>query len=67
MVDLSKLKPKIEDVCKMLRVKRLGVFGSAMTTEFRPCIDTLRRLAKFSENLVSEFRGHRTQFAMGRT
>jgi predicted nucleotidyltransferase len=31
MIDLSKLKPEIERICRALPVKRLGVFGSALT------------------------------------
>jgi predicted nucleotidyltransferase len=39
MIGLSKLKPKIEDVCKTMPVKCLDVFGSALTKEFRPGSD----------------------------
>ncbi|MBM4272047.1 MAG: hypothetical protein FJ139_07830 [Deltaproteobacteria bacterium] len=31
MIDLAKLKPDIERVCRLLPIKRLGLFGSAST------------------------------------
>jgi hypothetical protein len=34
MIDIDKLKPEIERVCRAMPVKRLGVFGSALTKEF---------------------------------
>jgi uncharacterized protein len=34
MIDLEKYKPKIEDICQSLAVKRLGLFGSALTEDF---------------------------------
>jgi predicted nucleotidyltransferase len=34
MIDFKKFKPEIERVCRALPVKRLGVFGSALTQEF---------------------------------
>ena len=39
MVDLSKLKPEIERVCRRLPVKRLGLFGSVLTQEFNSTSD----------------------------
>jgi uncharacterized protein len=39
MIDLSKLKSKIKHVCKDLPVKRLGLFGSAVTGNFGPDSD----------------------------
>ena len=39
MIDLSKLKPKIERICRTMPVKRLGIFGSALTKEFGPSSD----------------------------
>ncbi len=34
MIDLAKLKKEIENICRKLPVKRLGVFGSALTQKF---------------------------------
>jgi uncharacterized protein len=39
MIDLAALKPKISDVCKKLPVRRLGIFGSALTNDFGPASD----------------------------
>ena len=39
MIDLVKLKPKIENICRKLPVKRLGLFGSALTHNFPPNSD----------------------------
>ncbi len=39
MIDLTELKPRIEEVCRELPVKRLGLFGSAMTRRFSPDSD----------------------------
>ncbi|MEJ2649352.1 MAG: nucleotidyltransferase domain-containing protein [Sedimentisphaerales bacterium] len=34
MIDIEKLKPEIEHLCKNLPVKRLGLFGSAIRGDF---------------------------------
>jgi uncharacterized protein len=34
MIDIDKLKPEIERVCRAMPVKRLGIFGSALTRDF---------------------------------
>jgi len=34
MIDLAKFKREIENICRKLPVKRLGVFGSALTQKF---------------------------------
>ena len=39
MIDFSKLKPEIERICRTLPVKRLGVFGSALSEDFGPRSD----------------------------
>ena len=39
MIDLKKVKPEIERVCRGLPVKRLGFFGSALTRSFAPDSD----------------------------
>jgi uncharacterized protein len=39
MIDLSKLKPEIERICRALPVNRLGVFGSALTEGYGPGSD----------------------------
>jgi len=39
MIDLQKIKPEIERVCRILPVKRLGLFGSALTQSFAPNSD----------------------------
>ena len=36
MIDLAKLKPEIERICRLLPVKRLGLYGSALTPSFSP-------------------------------
>jgi len=39
MIDLSKLKPEIERLCKVMPIKRLGLFGSVLTENFAPGSD----------------------------
>ena len=39
MIDLAKLKPQIDCICKDLPVKRLGIFGSALRKDFGPSSD----------------------------
>lgn len=39
MIDLIKFKPEIERVCRLLPVKRLGLYGSALTRSFSPSSD----------------------------
>jgi uncharacterized protein len=39
MIDLTQIKPEIERICRSLPVKRLGVFGSAITDRFSPDSD----------------------------
>ncbi|MEK7448278.1 MAG: nucleotidyltransferase domain-containing protein [Planctomycetota bacterium] len=39
MIDLKKLKPEIERICRLLPVKRLGFYGSALTQNFSPNSD----------------------------
>jgi len=39
MIDLKKLKPEIERICRLLPVKRLGFYGSALTRSFSPTSD----------------------------
>jgi predicted nucleotidyltransferase len=34
MIDIEKIKPEIEQVCRCLPVKRLGLFGSALKRNF---------------------------------
>ena len=34
MIDIKKIKPEIERLCRTLPVKRLGLFGSALTRNF---------------------------------
>jgi len=34
MIDIEKVKPEIERICRRLPVKRLGLFGSALTRNF---------------------------------
>ncbi|MCX5810834.1 MAG: nucleotidyltransferase domain-containing protein [Proteobacteria bacterium] len=34
MINLPQLKPEIEQVCRALPVKRLGLFGSVLTQDF---------------------------------
>lgn len=34
MIDIEKIKPDIEQVCQRLPVKRLGLFGSAVSERF---------------------------------
>jgi len=39
MIDIERIKPEIERVCRSLPVKRLGLFGSALTQEFSETSD----------------------------
>ncbi len=39
MIDLAKFKPEIENICRNLPVKRLGIFGSALSQSFSPSSD----------------------------
>ena len=39
MLNLTSFKPQIDRVCSGLPVKRLGVFGSALTADFTPASD----------------------------
>jgi predicted nucleotidyltransferase len=39
MINISELKPEIERVCRAMPVKRLGIFGSALTGDFGPASD----------------------------
>jgi len=39
MINISKLKPEIERICRALPIKRLGLFGSALTQDFSPDSD----------------------------
>jgi uncharacterized protein len=39
MLNIPQLKPQIDRICQELTVKRLGVFGSILTTDFRPKSD----------------------------
>jgi predicted nucleotidyltransferase len=34
MIDIEKIKPDIERICRSLPVKRLGLFGSALSQDF---------------------------------
>ncbi len=34
MIDIERIKPEIERVCRRLPVKRLGLFGSALSKNF---------------------------------
>ena len=39
MIDIEKIKPAIEQLCRRLPVKRLGLFGSALTKNFSQSSD----------------------------
>ena len=39
MIDIEKFKPEIERLCRSLPVKRLGLFGSALSHNFSPSSD----------------------------
>jgi len=39
MIDIEKIKPQIERVCRRLPVKRLGIFGSALSPDFSKASD----------------------------
>ena len=39
MIDVEKIKPEIERVCRRLPVKRLGLFGSALSQNFSQSSD----------------------------
>jgi uncharacterized protein len=48
-MDIARLKPQIEAICRALPVQRLGVFGSALTEDFGPESD-VDILVVFDEN-----------------
>ena len=39
MLDIEKAGLEIDELCKRLRIKRLDIFGSATTDDFRPDSD----------------------------
>lgn len=39
MIDIEKIKPEIEQVCRRLPVRRLGLFGSALRRDFSQSSD----------------------------
>ena len=39
MIDIEKIKPEIERICRSLPVKRLGLFGSALSQKFSQSSD----------------------------
>jgi len=39
VIDIEKIKPEIERVCRRLPVKRLGLFGSALSRNFSQSSD----------------------------
>jgi len=39
MINLNELKPEIENICRALPVKRLGLFGSVLSQDFSPDSD----------------------------
>lgn len=39
MIDIAKVKPDIERICRRLPVKRLGLFGSAVGPDFSQASD----------------------------
>lgn len=39
MIDIEKIKPEIDHLCKSLPVKRLGLFGSALRGDFSQSSD----------------------------
>lgn len=38
-MDIQRLKPQIDRICRQLRVRRLGVFGSVLRKDFGPASD----------------------------
>ncbi len=39
MIDIEKVRPEVEAVCRRFPVKRLGLFGSAVREDFAPDSD----------------------------
>ena len=39
MIDIEKIKPEIKKICRRLPVKRLGLFGSALSQNFSQSSD----------------------------
>jgi predicted nucleotidyltransferase len=39
MINVEKIKPEVQRICQALPVKRLGLFGSALTSDFSPDSD----------------------------
>ncbi len=70
MIDLKSLKPEIERVCQEMPIKRLGIFGSALTDDFseksdvdilvlfdsKPDIDSFNLYFSLKERLEKIFR-----------
>lgn len=48
-MDISRLKPQVDAICRELPVRRLDVFGSVLTKDFRPDSD-VDVLVVFDEN-----------------
>ena len=55
MIDLSELKPKIERICRTMPVKRIGIFGSALTKEFGPGSDVDVLVVFYTDGTVDLF------------
>ncbi len=39
MLDIETIRPEIGDLCRKLKIKRLDIFGSATSDDFRPDSD----------------------------
>jgi predicted nucleotidyltransferase len=39
MIDIEKIKPQVEQICRSLPVRRLGLFGSALSRHFSQSSD----------------------------
>jgi predicted nucleotidyltransferase len=50
MIDLTRVTPEIESICKALPVKRLAIFGSALTEKFGVASD-IDMLVVFDANM----------------
>lgn len=58
MIDVEKYKSEIEQACRSLPVKRLGLFGSALTDEFSQDSDVDVLVVFDSDENIDLFNGY---------
>lgn len=57
MLDIERIRPKISNLCRNLKVKRLDIFGSAAGDDFRPesDVDVLVQFERDSGRLFDRY------------